>query len=51
MNGHGEGGEGDKEISEIVGADNTLPPYSAATRGKSWDYFVCFERSWLINVL
>ena len=35
MNGHAEGREGDKEISDIVGADNTLPPYSASTRGNS----------------
>ena len=33
MNGHSEGREGDKELSDIVGADNTLPPYSASTRG------------------
>ena len=30
MNGHHSGGhEGDRELSDIVGADNTLPPYSA----------------------
>ena len=34
MNGHHSGGhEGDRELSDIVGADNTLPPYSASTRG------------------
>ena len=33
MNGHSESREGDREISDIVGADNTLPPYSAS-RGK-----------------
>ena len=42
MNGHSEGREGDKEISDIVGADNTLPPYSASTRGKGFSLQILF---------
>ena len=40
VNGHSESREGDREISDIVGADNTLPPYSAP-RGK---FIVSLER-------